>query len=292
MTGNSRKWRGLVAVGALSVVGLSACGSSHPAAGPETGAAKRPVTAVLATAYENTVAAKSAQLTLQVTVTAAGKQVTESGTGAVDWGTRQGTIDVKVEVPAASGSTSLTLREVIDGGNAYVMLPSSLIGAAGGKPWIETSFGSLTSGSSTGEDPTQVLSLLEADSSGVTEVGPATIDGAATTEYRAVVDPAKVEAGAPAAVKQLLARASQASGLTSVPIDVWVDGQGLARQITEDVTTTPPASSGGSSAGPVKLDLTMNLSNYGQPVSVTVPPASQVTSIPLSQLFGGSGAGS
>ena len=49
--------------------------------------------------------------------------------------------------------------------------------------------------------------------------------------------------------------------------DVWVDGDQLPRKIK---LTTPPGSK-------LTMDTTMTYSNFNEPVSITAPPASEVT---------------
>jgi hypothetical protein len=277
-------WAG-VGVAVVGLLGLSACGSASGTAASPPEAAGRPLSAVLSGVYRTTVATGSAQFELSITVKVGGRQITESGSGDVDWGTQDGNLDLTVSLPGASGATtSERLSEVISDGNEYVKSPTVL---GGGKTWIETSLGSGSSGSSVGTDPAGYLALLESKATGLTDLGPATVGDTATTEYRAEVDPTKVVAEASPAVRRLVARADALAGVSTVPITLWVDGQGRARQLAEHVTTTPPAASPLSGSGPIETALTMTISGYGQPVSVVVPPASEVTSVPLSKLLGG-----
>jgi glycyl-tRNA synthetase alpha subunit len=64
-------------------------------------------------------------------------------------------------------------------------------------------------------------------------------------------------------------------GVKTVHFNVWIDGQHLTRKIV--VTET----------GSVETaKVTMQVTSINQPVSVTLPPASQVAAIPASALPG------
>jgi hypothetical protein len=159
--------------------------------------------------------------------------------------------------------------------------------ALGGKGWIEVSLGSAGSSAET-DNPTTMLALLEAGSSGVKKVGSARLDGVDTTIYRATIDPSQADQNLPSQLRKSEQQAlSQFAGTTRVPVELWVDAQGRVRQLVEHATLTPKAGSAAAAAGPIHMVVTVGLSNYSTPVSVTVPPQSQVSHQPLSGLQGG-----
>jgi hypothetical protein len=112
-------------------------------------------------------------------------------------------------------------------------------------------------------EPTDTLSMLEAEGANVQKAGPATIDGVATTKYRAQID---------------VAKALQAKGLTSpmfkgmadkmktITAYVWVDNGGLVRRV--QVAYRLP--------GVAHLAMTMDYYDYGANVTIAAPPSSQV----------------
>ncbi len=78
-------------------------------------------------------------------------------------------------------------------------------------------------------------------------------------------------------------------GISSVPVRAWVGPDGLLRQLSVSVDLshaslagalgTVASGSGGSTASGTNLDVTVGLSHYGQPVDVSLPPASEVTNL-------------
>jgi hypothetical protein len=121
-------------------------------------------------------------------------------------------------------------------------------------------------------DPTQSLEYLKAAGQ-VRRLGNDRIRGVETTHYHAVVDLEKVASQAPeqvaASVKQLI----DMSGTTSVPIDVWIDGQGLLRRMHYSYAMS------NQTAGNSKVALTMDLFDFGVAVDVHPPPAGRVTDL-------------
>ena len=85
-------------------------------------------------------------------------------------------------------------------------------------------------------------------------------NGAAATHYSIVVDVTKLPADN--STKQALATA----GLTSLPIEMWVDSKGRLVQLTEALTVSGQSTS-----------TKITISKYDQPVTITAPPADQVS---------------
>jgi hypothetical protein len=106
-------------------------------------------------------------------------------------------------------------------------------------------------------DAGRVLDWLEGVGA-VSEVGPAIVDGTATTEYAAELRVDEVVAGAPDALRE---RLEERLGGT-VPVGVWVDGAGLLRRVTIDLP---------------RLDVQLDVTDLGVPVDVRPPPADKVT---------------
>jgi hypothetical protein len=244
--------------------------------------------AVLTKAYTSTVAARTAKIAFSIAETAAGEHITGAGTGAFDWGTGDGTLDLSLSVPPSG--QAIALDEVLVPGITYIMVPPSLASAFGTtSPWVKVPVGT---GNALSNSPDQVLSLLLKSSAAVTEVGPATVDGVATTEYRASIDPTRADASLPANLRAVADRAVSAAGITSIPLEVYVDGQGRAARISEALSLDLPDPATGSAATPTPgtVSVQVDLTDYGTPVQVTVPPASDVgTSPAISGLLGGTG---
>ena len=148
--------------------------------------------------------------------------------------------------------------------------PSKLPGSEGG-------FGAATAAA----DPAAILAAIK-DALTVQEVGADSVDGAETTHYRATVDIVKL--------LPLLAEMSndkptdadmretrdqlEKLGLETLPIDLWVDEAGFVKQmrLSVDMTDVEPNRH-------ISFGLTLTFSDFGEPISIDIPPASQVTDI-------------
>jgi hypothetical protein len=94
---------------------------------------------------------------------------------------------------------------------------------------------------------------------GVQVVGPEQVDGADATHYRITVDVNRLPSTLPGR-EQLIS-----AGLTSLPVDLWVDGHGRPVRVTEDLTVQGQ-----------QVDTVVTIGNFDAPVMITAPPADQV----------------
>jgi hypothetical protein len=278
----SRTSKQVAVVTFLVALGAAACGSSGPAV-------VEPLH-VVQSAYITTLKAKTANVTFTESI----KSASASGSNETSTVTGSGLVDLsnqgfELHVNAPSGGSEVVLET---GGVEYVQVPpASQSQVPGNKPWVSVdlnqvaeaklgkSFSQLASANS--DNPTQVLANLAVVSDNVTNVGAATIDGTATTQYRATVDltkeAVKVTAKDGAKAGQLITQEAQSLGTHTLPVEVWVDSNGLARQVEEEVPI--PAASTGATNGSGSATLTMTFSNFGTPAILTPPPSSQVADI-------------
>src|SRR5581483_1679950 len=137
-----------------------------------------------------------------------GKLVRLTGTGAID-GTSG---DVTFSMGSKGSAEVISLQQNGDY-VLYVQLAALSAKLPGGKRWVELDLSKL--GSAAGLDlgkllsgsqlqPSDLLSMLQANGGKLSNLGPATVDGVATTHYRATID---------------VAKALQAKGLTSPLLD-------------------------------------------------------------------------
>lgn len=238
---------------------LAACGGSSPHSGPQISTTTTSSQAN-ATATVNGAIAKGAKQPVhaEVTglVTTAGQDVHMTGSADVDPKAMRGTTRVTIGL----GSQQIPLEEVIDGKTVYVtsaffksFLPSS-------KKWLKVDVSQAAAtfgpeGFALTEQPASIPPLKNAR-----RVGTATIGGVKTTEYAAQVDRAKL----PAAERSALQGAHVGFGT----VDVWVGSDGYVHRVRIDTSS----SAGGHKA---KIVLTSTMSDYGEAVHVTVPPASE-----------------
>lgn len=266
-------------------VALAACGSGSVA--PPS-----PRTAIL-TAYRASMAAKTARFTLTegISMSVAGSVHSETirATGETDFATNA------LAMRMSAGSLGGTVRIVERSPNLYMQLPASLRSEIPGhKSWLSVDIDELLSsklGASFSQlsqleqsGPTEELSELQAVSSHVTRVGSRRVAGVATTEYRGKLVWSKVIARlrelVGAKVVSAMAKLGRTAHITTLPFEVWVDSYGrLAR-----FTTSMPFALGTTSG---EVSITMDMSDYGVPVHIVAPPASEVEN--LTSLLSGSG---
>jgi hypothetical protein len=217
------------------------------------------------------------------TVHVTGTISTPSGSGTIN---AQEQFSPSVEMSMNMSLSGSNISEILVGDTLYLKV-SQLSSMLGGKAWAKinlSSLGSLGSsvqsliGSAKNTDPTAQLQPLLA-SGDVHKVGTETVDGVQADHYSGTVDPATAFDSSqaaknltPAQIAQLKSML-QAGGVTKETIDVWVASDGLP--VREQVTAN-------GNSGATKVD--MHLSDWGKPVSITAPPADQVTD--LSSLMG------
>lgn len=220
--------------------------------------------------------------------------MTATGTGSFDPPAHAGSFDLAMALPNAPGvkqvfgSGGLQLKEVLKGTAVYVQLPAALtarLPGAAGKSWIKvdlaklggqnSALGSLATNPVSG-DPSQLLQYLRG-AGGMTKLGTEQVAGRSTTHYRGHIDLDQVTQRVPSASRPAVQRALDM--LTSEgfakqwPVDVWVDGQGLVRQMQLRMSGSP-------SGQAVSATIRVTIPEYGPQPAPAVPPASQILQLP------------
>jgi hypothetical protein len=228
-------------------LGAAACGGGKKSS---TTTASSPMDAVTAAA-KKTADAGSMKLGLTAAATG-GTKVAVAGAGGFDTSKHEGQLHLRF---STSGISS-TMDVVLSGSKVYLRSPLFSLLLPTGKTWIELDLskgataGGIDLGSLLAQDPSQALDALQSAST-VTEVGTVQLGGVSTTHYAATV-------------KNTTTGSTTAGGV----YDVWVGDDGYIHRVRTIV-----AGSSGSVAGAVHA--TSTLSGFGDPVTVTVPPASQ-----------------
>jgi hypothetical protein len=171
-----------------------------------------------------------------------------------------------------------TVATVMDLPYAYVQATGKLIK---GKPWARFNVEGYTqslglSGSlNTSTDPSQWVDFLKATGEAST-VGQQTLRGVPTTHYHVLVDftrfPALVPARLRADAQQEAALIKRISGQSTLPMDVWIDGQKHVRRYQVQV---PLCFQGERTSESVSVELY----GYGTQIVRAPPPLSEVSDL-------------
>ena len=172
---------------------------------------------------------------------------------------------------------------VVDGDTTYLDMGGlgSMLGAGDG--WVSVPTEADAAGS-TPMGPVGAQEMLDvlAGVADVVEVGTEDVSGAETTHYEANVDvDALLERSAQEAQAQGVDPADLQAALDAfgevgvevgtIPVDVWVDGDGFVRRITMAVSMS------GGLTGDVAYEMTAEYSGFGEAVDIVVPDPSEVT---------------
>jgi len=217
-----------------------------------------------------------------------GKTLRMRGTGAIDGTSAQMTFKLgsmlgQMGLPSSMGglaqleNTSIKEVALEQNGDYVVYMQLGFLSSQlpGGKQWIKLDVSKL--GKATGLDlgklmsgtqfqPSDLLGMLTSEGAKIQKLGPATVDGVATTHYRVTIDLAKVLQSKGLTSPLLNGITAQMKTATS---EVWIGKDGLVRRvkISYNVPHGPT---------PTRMAMTMSLYDYGAHLSIAAPPSSQV----------------
>lgn len=185
-----------------------------------------------------------------------GMSVTSHGSGLSD--TIRKLQSGTFEIP---GGGTLEFRLV--GGQTYLRLPNGNVDAAG-HHWLGVPSGS--DQAFQGQDPVVFLRTLT-DSSGVKDLGKATVHGVATRHYTMKLDATKVLAAMSQNGSTTLP-AGSVDQVKDIRTDLWLDSGNLPRRMTMAVK-----------AAGVEVTFRFEFTDFGGRIDVAAPPASDVTRV-------------
>jgi hypothetical protein len=263
----------VIAAGITGLVvgsGTSRPAASSPKASPSPKA--DPSQKAILASVASSLGDKTADLHLSVAVDLPnGTQVTATGTGGVDFTHHESA--ATVEYAGATAMAGTRMSEVMTGDTAYLSLPS-IEQLVPGKSWVaeSTSDGASTPGTS---DPADLFQIMESRGDVVTPEGPTTIGGVALHAFRVSISQAAIaqrvaQSDVPASVKQA---ASSMFGSKGIQLTVYVND---ATDLLQEVDFSTELTIKGVTA---VEHATQTYTNYGAPVSVEIPPPSQVISL-------------
>jgi hypothetical protein len=176
------------------------------------------------------------------------------------------------------------IEAVQDGEVMYMRFPAISSELPEGKSWVRMDVGDEAKAQGfdlsqfqqfTSEDRSKMLDVLRAASGEVETVGTEELHGVTTTHYRATVDLAEYEKLVPAAQREeagtMVEEMLEQVGTTELPVDVWLDEQGLVRQLEMSFSATQPGATEKAEAS-----VMFELYDYGEDVEVALPPADEV----------------
>jgi LppX_LprAFG lipoprotein len=213
----------------------------------------------VAKAAEASAKQSSEHMTMEATFTSGLETVTMRGSGDF----QNDPLRADLIFSAGDGAQTVDMHELMAGTTVYVRSNALAGRLPGGKSWLRVDVGNAMKslgvdlGSLTSQTPADAFARLKAAGT-VTKVGGGTIGGTAVTHYSVVLDLGQVTK----LTKRLHADVSYA------PVDVWVDAGGLVRRMH---VAAVYGGSGSATLPQSALDMTMTLSDYGEPVAVTLP---------------------
>lgn len=261
----------VVSIGFVFASIVAAC-STNQAAGLTTPAG------VLA-AVTTTTNSQSSKMSVNVSGDVAGQTVNISGDGAFDYTKHQG--ELVMNVPPTGKSPGGTMTELITNQTLYVKGDQDPKWAKVDLNQVEQQTG--LDPNSIGQnqaDPTQSLKLLNGASDNIKKVGNETLRGTKTTHYTLNLDFDKAANNATGAQKATLQKAASLYNHQQIPTDLWVDSHKRVRKMSMtidlsklNVTTSTTQPIAGT------MTISVELYDFGTPVTVTAPPANQVQDV-------------
>lgn len=187
-------------------------------------------------------------------------------------------------VADASIGGDVSFDVVVAGAVLYMNFGPMADRAGFATPWVSfdltamEGFSDLLGGSTSpmGTDPSQSLAFLRG-ADDVEELDRVDVRGVITTHYRAQADLGDALADLPEAQREVLEPQIETlrdAGMDELPIEVWIDDDGLPRRMR--TTMEFPDSGSGVPAG-TAMSVEIDFFDFGEPVSITLPTADQVT---------------
>jgi hypothetical protein len=175
----------------------------------------------------------------------------------------------------SGGAIGGNVTAIFDGPVMYMQMPG--LGAGTTKSWFKIDTSTLDAGGLgqfsqvTQGDPTQTLQYLRGATGNVQEDGTEEIRGDETTKYTMTIDLNKAaEQAETEELKQVILEGVNMTGVSEVPAEVWIDGDGLVRKTvtTFNDITTPQ--------GATDMTVTQEIYDFGEDVNIEVPADDEV----------------
>ena len=220
--------------------------------------------------------------TFEMAITAQGQTIEATGEGEFSDDPLQVHATYRfTDMPGLEGDFEMEM--ILDGSVMYMRSPMLSQSSGLDTDWISMDldelvpgFSDLASLSQGQNDPTAQLEYLRGISD-AEEVGAEQVAGVETTHYSGTVDLDAAYDRLPddtrGELKQAIAQARKQFGHGAMPVDVWVDGDGLLRRMTMSLE------SGGNSAVDFGMEMTMEIPEYGIAMHLPIPKDGDVTDV-------------
>jgi hypothetical protein len=227
------------------------------------------------------VSAKTAKIAMSVTSNAGGRSVSLDGSGAADFAEKavQFSFDFGKMFAELGGAiptgTPTTFDFVFARGSMYFKAPP---GAKVNTPWLKVELKDLSSVSgsqSFSSDPRGFLDALKGVSGEIKKSGTEKVRGVDTTVYKGTIDIQKALAQAPIAQREQLDALLKQYGANKLPVTVWVADDGLVYRMLIHQTIQQLGTA----------DVKIEFYDYGKPVTVQIPSASESTEVTAQQFL-------
>jgi hypothetical protein len=257
---------------------LAACGGSSEATPTTTVVQQLESSAQQAVlqAGAKTQAAKSGRIALMAEIAGGAANGSMSGEGAFAGPRGRMSMDLS---GLGNGEVTGRLELAFDRLLIYMKFPPEVARELpGGKTWVKFDLARLGKQEGIdfeelmqlgGSDPSRSLDLLRAASHDFAAVGDEAVRGVQTTHYRGTIDLEKLAQQGPAKARESYRRIIEETGQKQIPVDVWIDEDGLTRRLHYEQKMP-----GGGST-----DFTQEFYDFGADVNVEAPPASQTIDI-------------
>lgn len=236
-------------------------------------------TGVVRAAAETTKKTGSSRVSLDMKIDALGESMTIRGDGAIDYLAQVGTLTISMKGAELPEGLDVGFQVIFADGVVYMRAPVPMFGP---KPWVKMDVGDLAAQQGPGglglQNPADMLSFTK-NASQVRAVGDDRVRGVQTTHYTMTLDVGKELAESDPSLADLL----DGTGFDAVPAELWVDGNGLVRRVSLDMSgfvdammkeMAEPGDDRRSSE--VTMKMTMEFFDFGTPVDVKLPDPSEV----------------
>ena len=259
--------------GALAVVAILAAGCGGAGASPE--APRQAIALAAATSQRLT----SFTATETVTLSRPGPAVGRFGMSMRLAMQLKPTLLASADATMTGAGHRFSIREIVTRHAIYMNVGAlgAFLHTRQAKPWVEislaklagrTGFAAMFKKLGQGQLASNPLGNARffAAATHLRRVGASVVDGVPTTEYSGVLKPSALVKFLPAAQRAAFGTAVRMFGHSSMPFEVWIDGQHHIRMLTMRL-----------SAMSMSMLVKVKITSVNKPVTIKLPPASQVT---------------